>query len=126
MLVTTKSIFRLFYGLSQAFDPMNHDKTNFILQCRGEQWLESWREWFFYFRCANCTIYSTWGTIKHGVLQVSILGPLLFFIYEFISDLHPTVNLLSKPISFADGTSIMFHPKSDLFQNCIIDTFLPI
>ena len=71
-------------------------------------------------------MYSTSGTIKHGVLQASILDPLLFITYEFVSDLHPTVSLLSKPISFADGTSIMFHPKSDLFQNCISDTFLPI
>ena len=66
------------------------------------------------------------GTIKRGVLQASIVGCLLFLTYEFISDLHPTVSLLSNPISFADGTSIMFHPKSDLFQNCINDIFLPI
>jgi hypothetical protein len=49
--------------------------------------------------------------MKHGVLQASILGSLLLLTYEFISDLHPTVSLLSKPISFADGTSIMFHPR---------------
>jgi hypothetical protein len=64
--------------------------------------------------------------MKHGVLQASILGSLLLLTYEFISDLHPTVSLLSKPISFADGTSIMFHPNSGIFQNYINDTFLPI
>jgi hypothetical protein len=33
------------------------------------------------------------------------------------------MSISSKPVSFADYTSIMFHRKSDHFQNCINETF---
>ena len=44
---------------------------------------------------------STWVNIEAGVLQGSILGPLLFLIY--IKDLSE--NLVSNPKLFADDTS---------------------
>jgi hypothetical protein len=52
---------------------------------------------------------SKWGTVIHGVLQGSILGPLLFLIY--INGPPPTINTLSEPILFADDISVMISSK---------------
>jgi hypothetical protein len=50
-------------------------------------------------------IASKWGKIRHGIPQGFILGPLLFLLY--INDLPNFVKNKSKPILFADDTSIM-------------------
>jgi hypothetical protein len=50
--------------------------------------------------------FSDWGIIRHGVPQGSILGPLIFLLY--INDPSKTIHKNSKPILFADDTSIIF------------------
>ena len=54
----------------------------------------------------NSNEASYWAKIKHGTLQSSILGPLLFPLY--INDLPKIINKTSAPIIFADDTSILF------------------
>jgi len=59
--------------------------------------------------CNKSHHYSTlskWTSIKHGVPQGSILGPMLFLLY--INDLPHFVNNKSTPLLFADDTSILF------------------
>ena len=74
-----------------------------------------------YNRKENSQKVSNWATIRQGVPQGSILGPLLFIFY--INDLPKIINTTSSPIIFADDTSILFTHSNlpDLNRN--IDIF---
>ena len=51
---------------------------------------------------------SDWGIVKEGVLQGSILGPVLFLVYR--NDVPLRINSPSEPI-FADDTSVIISSK---------------
>jgi len=72
---------------------------------------------------SNTTTFPEWGKIKHGVSQGWILGPLFFLIC--INDLPNIIADPSKPILFADNTSIIItNPSPSKFKediNNIID-----
>jgi hypothetical protein len=61
-------------------------------------------------RNATQNVFSDWGTLKHGVPQGSIQGPLLFITY--INDLPQKINCISKPILFADDTSVLTYNRN--------------
>jgi hypothetical protein len=65
---------------------------------------------------------SNWGTVKHGVPQASILGPLRFITY--INDLPPTINALSEPILFAVVTNVIISSKNFDDLSTMLNTVL--
>jgi hypothetical protein len=55
---------------------------------------------------------SEWKEIQYGVPQGSVLGPVLFLLY--INDLPNITSDLSKPVLFADDTSILISDKDPI------------
>lgn len=110
----------VFLDLKKAFDTVNHDlllKKLFKYGIRGESynWFKDYltdRKQFVSFNYVeSCRL-----TIKCGVPQGSILGPLLFLLY--INDLSNVSEILT-PIIFADDTNLFIKGKPD---NQIFDT----
>ena len=107
----------VFLDLSKAFDTLDHHILFAKLEHYGIrdvalQWFKSYfscRQQFAQFNQA-C---SPMQTIKCGVPQGSILGPLLFILY--INDL-PNASELTDPLLFAYETSIFYSHSS---PNCL-------
>ena len=105
----------IFCDLANAFDCINHDTLLLKLNWYGVSgkainWINSYlvdRYQRVEIKNTNSSLHaaSTWGKVRHGVPQGSILGPLLFLLY--INDLPNFVKDKSKPIPFADDTSII-------------------
>ena len=105
----------IFCDFEKALNCVNHkillSKLEFYgIKRKAKLWFES----YFRNRCQrvlitnnvlNWSYFSTWEEIKHGVLQGSILGPLLFLLY--VNDLPKAIKDKSLPILFADDTSIL-------------------
>ena len=74
---------------------------------------------------SNHSSSSVWGKIKHGVPQGSILGPLLFLFY--INNVTKIIKYNSKPILFADDTSLIItNPCYINFRSNINKAFLQL
>ena len=99
----------VFLDLSKAFDTLDHEILFTKLEHYGIrdvalQWIKSYFSCRQQFVQINQTCSSMW-TIKRGVPQGSILGPLFFILY--INDLLKAPKL-TELLLFADHTSIFF------------------
>jgi hypothetical protein len=107
----------IFCDLAKAFDCVNHEMLlvklyYYGIQVTAASWFRSYltnRKQKTELKCFE-KFSSKWGTVKHGVPQQSILGPLLFLMY--MNDLPPTINILSEPILFADDNSVIISSKN--------------
>jgi len=120
----------VFLDLSKAFDALDHQILFTKLEHYGIrdvalQWIKSYFPCCRQFVQINQTCSSTL-TIKCGVPQESILGPLFFILYIHVNDL-PRASKLSELLLFADDTSIFFsHSNPKYLENVLNNEFLNI
>jgi hypothetical protein len=119
----------IFCDLTEAFDCVNHEILPTKLHYYGIQGTAA--NWFrssLTNRKQETEIKSfekfssKWGTVKHGILQGSILAPLLFIIH--IYDLHPIINMFSELVLFPDDTSVIIWSKNFDDFSAMSSTFL--
>ena len=103
---------------SEAFDTLNHEILFSKLEHYGIRGLAlKWIKSYFLHRkqfVQYTNVSSSLQTIKCGVPQGSILGPLFFIFY--INDL-PNVSDIIETILFADDTSLFYSHSGTTFNN---------
>ncbi|KAK3913454.1 putative RNA-directed DNA polymerase from transposon BS [Frankliniella fusca] len=97
--------------LSKAFDCVHHELLLAKLKYLGfSRSAVAWFQSYLVDRChrvfVSDTVFSDWTTVKTGVPQGSVLGPLLFLIYLF--DLPSVINSCSYHM-YADDIQLYTH-----------------
>jgi hypothetical protein len=105
----------IFCDLTKAFDCVNHDILiskieNYGIIGKGKELFQSYIKGRYQRvltdnKTSHNTTVSNWATIKHGVPQGSILGPILFLLY--INNLLAVTNKKKIPVLFANDTSTL-------------------
>jgi hypothetical protein len=104
----------LFCDLTKAFDCVNHELLIQKLEYYGVKGsILNWLESYMYtgkqrtvLQLINSTKFlSEWKTIRYGVPQGPVLGPLLFNVY--INDFPCIINKVAHTILYADDTNIL-------------------
>ena len=118
----------VFLDLSKSFDTLDHQilftkLEHYRIRGVALQWIKSYFSCRRQFVQINQTCSPT-QTIKCGVPQRSILGPLFFILY--INDLLK-VSKLTEPLLFADHISIFFsHSNPKYLENVLNNELLNI
>jgi hypothetical protein len=109
------SVGGLFYDLTKAFGSVNHVLLSKLEFCGINGSIDKLIKSFLNDRYQRTLINNSyslgivdWQKVKQGVPQGSILGPLLFLLY--INGFPYLINKISKPVLYADDTSI---PRSN-------------
>jgi hypothetical protein len=124
------SVGGLFCDLTKAFDCVNHDVLLAKLEFYGingkvgkliKSYLnDRYQRTLINDNYSKCI--SDWQKVKQGVPQGSILGPLFFLLYS--NDLPYLINKISKPILYADDTSIICFNSDSTEHVTILKTIL--
>jgi hypothetical protein len=122
----------IFCDLTNTFNCVNHDILiskfeNYGIIGKGKELFQSYVKGRYQRvlidnKTSHNTTVSNWATIKRGVPQGSILGPILFLLY--INDLPAVINKKAIPVFFflADNTSILFTHRNTIEFHVNIDT----
>jgi hypothetical protein len=121
-----ESVCGVFCDLHKAFDSVNYDillskLEHYRVKGRANDVIKSYlldRFQIVLVDSDSIKYYSKWESVTVGVPQGSLLGPLLFHLH--VNDLPNAISDLSKPVLFADDTSLIItNPDTQRFEKDI-------